>query len=55
MLKEEWERKPSPNSDVDPSQALAKFAVTAMALLNLRDAPSAAIEQYDAPKVLADW
>lgn len=55
MLHEEWERERNPGSSVDPAQALAKFAVTAMTHLNIRDAPSPAIRQHAAPKVLADW
>jgi hypothetical protein len=55
MLSEEWEHQSSPDSKVDPSQSMAKYAVTAMTLLNIRDAPSAAIEQYSAPEVLSDW
>lgn len=55
MLSEDWEHEPFPNTDVAPAQSMAKYAVTAMTLLNLRDAPSAAIEQYSAPKVLSEW
>jgi hypothetical protein len=55
MLSEEWEHQSSPDSKVDPSQSMAKYAVTAMTLLNIRDAPSAAIEQYSASEVLSDW
>jgi hypothetical protein len=55
MLREEWEDEPDPNSEVHPAQSMAKYAVTAMTLLNIREAPSEPIQQYDAPKVLAGW
>lgn len=55
MLWEEWEREPSPDSDVVPPRSLAKCAVTTITLLNIRDAPSPAIDPYAAPTVLAEW
>jgi hypothetical protein len=53
MLSDEREREQSDTSPVP--QAVAKFAVTSMSLLHIRDAPSAPIHQYSAKEVMAAW